>query len=123
MQSRFFAGDSDDSDDASSVPSELSAGAKAAAVTAGEKKARFAYESDDQSSSGGEGRVARSSKDRTLDGLLSIIKQISNALKIGNWVGLQDGASSSCGGGRAPVTPASPPPTSPPFPPPPLFRV
>ena len=51
---------------------------------------RFAaYESDSDSSDDGN-RVARSAKERVYESLTSVIKALSNQLKISNWVGTQE---------------------------------
>jgi translation initiation factor 3 subunit C len=94
--SRFW-GATNDSDDSESDGSESSkssasgekktAGAGARGGAAGDK--RWAVESDSESEE--ENRVARSVKDRTWEGMQSIIKAINNSLKINSWVNLQEG--------------------------------
>jgi translation initiation factor 3 subunit C len=96
-KSRFW-GATNDSDDSESDGSESSkssgageankaAGARGGAGGAG----RWAVESDSESEE--DNRVARSVKDRTWEGLQSIIKAINNSLKINSWVSLHEGAS------------------------------
>ena len=90
---RFWGGDDSESESSSSSSgegSQVDAGgvARPGAVA---KATRFAAV-DSDSSSEDEGRVARSVKDRTFDGLAAIIKTVNNQLKMNHWVGPQEAA-------------------------------
>ena len=92
QRGRFWGGDdSSESEDSSSSSGSEADEAGRVGPSAKAAASRFATVESD-SSSEDEGRVARSAKDRTYEGLLSAIKAINNQLKINNWVGVQEGA-------------------------------
>ena len=91
-KSRFWGGESDgsESDGTSDSSSKSSGDGAPKAAVAARGAGRFAVESDSESEE--ENRVAKSVKDRTWEGLQTIIKAVNNHLKINSWVSLQEGA-------------------------------
>lgn len=87
---RFWGGDDTDSDESSGGSSSDGSQADNKQAGAPAQKSRFAA-AESESESEDEGRIARSAKDRTFEGLQAAIKVIANHLKINNWVGIQEG--------------------------------